>query len=157
MKDAWKMIGAIFMLMVLFVAVSAVIGYTKRCPGVEQGETLSTNMECYRTGVSVVFTFRNTWDESILYDTELRETLIIYDSEENVIVMLPELQTFGIFTLEPNETLDWIWNQTYHLWEGNNKTTWDKRTDTQVPGGKYTARIEFASIQEEVDFWIIDW
>lgn len=156
MKDTWKMVGAIIALMVLFVTVSAVIGYTKRCPGVEQGETLRTNKECYRTGESVVFTFRNTWDESISYDTELRETLIISDSED-VIVMLPELQTDGVIMLDPNESLDWIWNQTYYLWEGNNETTWDERTDTQVPAGKYTARIEFASIQEEVDFWIIDW
>lgn len=160
MKDTWRMVGAIFALMVLFVAVSAVIGYRKQCPEVEQGETLTTDKECYRTGGSVVFTFRNTSDEAISYDTELRETLVIYDSDWNLVVMLPASVTHGAIDLDPNETLEWTWNQTYYLWEYNDETMeteWDEKTDTEVPAGKYTARIEFDNIEEEVYFWIIDW
>jgi len=107
-------------------------------------------------GEPVNFTFKNVWDHSIRYDSELRDTLSIYDDAGKAVVILPRIQGLSFITLEPNETIEWEWNQTFYLYKVvNGRTDWDPRSGTQVPPGTYKARVEFGDIRASVSFRIL--
>ncbi len=156
MKDALKVIGAVLVIVALILAVAIFVGYHRSHQGGSEGDALRTNMEYYMRGESVVFTLKNVWDHQISYDTELEETLTVYDSAGRVVVMIPPMVTFGIHRLEPKETMEWEWNQTFYLYEFvDYEVEWDERTGTRVPPGTYTARIEFGNISAAVGFRIL--
>jgi hypothetical protein len=150
MKDPLKVIAAIIIAVLIIMAVIIYIGYHRAEPGGSEGDALRTDRMYYIQGETVVFTFRNVWDEPITYDSELRDTLTIY-KDGKAVVMVPRIQRLAFVTLEPNETLEWQWNQTYYLYTNE----MDPRTGTQVPAGSYKARVAFEDISASVSFRIL--
>jgi len=156
MKDALKVIAAVVLTVSLIAAVVIYVGYQRSHPGGSEGDALRTDREYYIHGEPVVFILRNVWDHPITYDSELRDTLSIYDQAGKAVVILPRIQGLSFITLEPNETIEWEWNQTFYLYKVvNGRTDWDPRSGTQVPPGTYKARVEFGDISAAVSFRIL--
>lgn len=156
MRDALKVVIAVIVIVSLVAAVAIYVGYHRTQQGGGEGDALRTDRSYYMHGESVIFIFRNVWDEAITYDSELRDTLTIRDSAGKAVVMLPPLQELIFVTLQPNETLEWQWDQTFYLYEVEDGTTqWDPRTGTQVPPSTYTATVEFEDIRASVSFRIL--
>jgi hypothetical protein len=155
MKEPLKVIAAVIIAVLLITVVIIYIGYHRSEPGGSETDALRTDRQYYIHGETVVFTFRNVWDEPITYDSELRDTLTIY-KDGKAVVMVPRIQTLAFVTLEPNETLEWEWDQTYYLYTvDNGNTDWDPRTGTQVPAGSYKAKVEYGDIKASVSFRIM--
>lgn len=156
MKEALKVIAAVVLTVSLLAAVVIYVGYQRSHPGGSEGDALRTDREYYIHGETVVFILRNVWDHPIEYDSELRDTLSIYDDAGKAVVILPRIQTLSFITLQPNETIEWKWNQTFYLYKVvNGRTDWDPRSGTQVPPGTYKARAEFGDISAAVSFRIL--
>jgi hypothetical protein len=116
-----------------------------------------TDKERYEPGEDVKFILQNNGSESLLYDTELEETIQIFGPSGAITVMEPYIQTCGLSHIPPGENLTSTWNQTYYLYVNGMISvshTLDYRTWTQVPTGIYTARLNFGNIKEEVKFEI---
>lgn len=156
MKEALKVIAAVVVTVSLLAAVVIYVGYQRSHQGGSEGDALRTDREYYIHGETVVFILRNVWDHPIEYDSELRDTLSIYDDAGKAVVILPRIQTLSFVTLQPNETIEWKWNQTFYLYKVvNGRTDWDPRSGTQVPPGTYKARVEFGDIRASVSFRIL--
>ncbi|MEE9115651.1 MAG: hypothetical protein V3U09_01995 [Thermoplasmata archaeon] len=156
MKEALKVTGAILVVVALLLVIAGSIGYCRSCPGGEEGDVLRTDRRCYVQGESVVFVLRNVWDHPINYAVDLRETLTVLDWNGDFVVMRTPLMHPSWVTLEPNETMELVWDQTYYLHKpGVDEVEWDQRTGTRVPPGRYTARIEDRDIMAEVSFRIL--
>lgn len=159
MKEALKVFGAILVVVSLIMVVAISVGYHRSHQGGSEGDALRTDREYYTRGESVVFILRNVWNHQITYDSEFRETLSIYDRSGRVVVMLPPYLTLALTRLEPNETMEWEWDQTYYLYEtdfyAHPYIEWDQRTGTRVPPGTYTTRVEFGDISAAVGFRIL--
>lgn len=156
-KDTLKVALAIAALVIALVAFLVIMGYYQSCPDIEQGDVLRTEELCNSKGRDPVkFIFTNVWDDVIEYDTNLQDTLEIYDSDGNLVVMVPSNQTLEIVNLLPNETLEWEWDQTFYLWETDDfgNITNGSKNGSQVPTGKYTAKITFGEIEAEAKFRI---
>lgn len=156
MKEALKVIGAVIVTVSLVAAVVIYVGYQRSHQGGSEGDALRTDREYYMQGEPVVFILKNVWDHPIEYDSDLRDTLSIYDSAGKAVVILPRIQGLSFITLEPNETIQWEWNQTFYLYKVvNGRTDWDPRSSTQVPSGTYKARVEFGDISATVSFRVL--
>jgi hypothetical protein len=156
MKDPVKAVAAVIVAVLLILTVLIYIGYHRGEPGGSEGDPLRTDRQYYIHGETVVFTFRNVWDEPIYYDSELRDTLSIYDSDGKAVVVVPRIQNLAFVTLQPNETLEWEWDQTYYLYKVvDGRTDWDPRTGTQVPPGIYKGKVMFEDISASVTFRIL--
>ena len=153
MKDPVKVVAAVIVAALLILAVIIYIGFHRSEPGGSEGDALRTDRRYYIQGESVVFTFRNVWDEPITYDSELRDTLTIY-KDDKIVVIQPKIQELAFVTLQPNETLEWTWDQTYYLYEVGDGGM-DPRTGTQVPAGWYKAKVQFEDIRASVSFRIM--
>jgi hypothetical protein len=119
-----------------------------------------TDKETYKPWETVTFILLNNGTEGQEYDTEIRDTLQVFNFWGDMVLMSPWIQTQGETVIQPGETLSWTWNQTYYLYvweEGKTEPTWDYRSWTQVTSERrYTARIIFRDLAEDVDFWISD-
>ena len=156
MRDALRVVLAVIILISLVAAVAIYVGYHRTQEGGGEGDALRTDRSYYMHDESVIFIFRNVWDEAITYDSELRDTLTIRDSAGKAVVMLPPIQTLAFVTLQPNETLAWEWDQTFYLYDVvDGRTEWDPRTGTHVPPGTYTASVEHGDIRSSVSFRIL--
>lgn len=125
----------------------------------EERETIEflTDKITYESGEDITFILLNNGTDNVGYDGELRNTLQIFGPGGSIVVMTPYAQSFPLTTIQPGENLSWTWNQTYYLYvweEGELEPTWDYRSSTQVPNGKYTAKTSCGDIEKEVDFWI---
>ena len=115
-----------------------------------------TDKTTYESGENITFILLNNGTDGIGYTSSLRETLHIFDPWGGIAVMRPYIWA-GTTVIQPGENLSWTWNQTYYLYvweEGKLEPTWDYRSWTQVPNGKYVAEISYGDIKKEVEFWI---
>jgi hypothetical protein len=157
-KEALRIMVAIVALVIVVIIFAVTIGFFMHyCPVIEQSDELRTGRTCYIQGEEdVVFTFRNTGDNEITFNSDLGEVIEIFGPDGDLVLMIPPILDNETIQLGPNETLEWSWFQIYYLWEsdGEGNITFDDRNDDQVPLGKYTARISFGEIEEEVIFRI---
>ena len=165
MKNGIRILAVVSttLMVLLLIAVAVLLGNQKVCDEVPPEETdnllFFTDKSTYQPGKSVTFTLMNNGSENILYDTSLGETLQIFSSSGEIIVMEPWLQDCGLSSILPGESRTWTWNQTYYIYiqESLLNLTLDYRSWTQVtPQREYTARINFEDIEKEVDFNIGD-
>ncbi len=156
-KDALRIVVAAVVLVIIVIVFAVTVGFFMHyCPVIKQGEVLTTDKTCYKEGEEVVITLENVWDKPIDYDSELRDTLEVYGPDGKLLVMVPMEQTSEVITLNPNETLEWTWDQTYYLWDvdEHGNATLDDRNGDQVPLGSCVVRIAFGEIEKEAKFKI---
>jgi hypothetical protein len=94
-----------------------------------------TNKEVYEPGEIVSFVLLNNGTDGLEYDTEIMDTLQVFDSGGDIVLMRPYMQTGGETVIQPGLNLSGTWNQTYYLYvweEGKTEPTWDYRSWTQV-------------------------
>ncbi len=164
MKSTMKLAFTILTTLILVFASTTIFLLVNQeaCEGDDREEKVTvdflTDKTSYASGEDITFTLVNNGTEGLEYDTELRETLQIFDSIGGVVFALPYIHTGGETIIQPGENLSWTWNQTYYLyiWEENREyPTWDYRSWTQVPTPeRYTARIIFRDLEMELDFSI---
>ncbi len=120
---------------------------------------LAIDKRIYTPGESVEFILRNVGSTVIVYDSELRETLQIFDPFGHIVVMRPAGDSDGLIHLLPGESISWVWDQTYYLWvfeKPGEMPTWSYMAGTPVyPGSNYTAKITFGAFVDVVKFSII--
>jgi hypothetical protein len=127
-------------------------------PGPYDNIEFYTDKSEYSPGESVTFILKNNGTIDLIYDSELRDKLRVFDRFGGIVLMEPWIQTLALTPIHPGESRIWTWNQTYYLYvweEGKLQPTWDHRSWTQVTTDRtYTARIVVGDLDKEWEFGI---